>query len=94
MDSLAAVAASGNSPPVRSLACTEMSGSMRRREDAVRWPRRYKPAKTSSQRMGRPVQSSEWAKGVGSVLGQNRCALERITLTRVRWNSGSLVTGC
>lgn len=50
------MAASGTSPPVSSLACTEMSGCVPRRLEGLKGPRRVRPVKTSSKRIGKPVQ--------------------------------------
>ena len=57
MDLLASVTERGRRPPVSNFAWMEMSGWRSRREEGVKGPRRWRPVKTSSKRMGRPVQS-------------------------------------
>ena len=70
-----------------------MSGWVPRRVDGLKGPRRVMPVKTSSKRMGRPVQVFG---SVGAGEAENRECDSRMVFMRVRWNRGSLgrVSGC
>ena len=57
------------------------------RVEGLKGPRRVRPVKTSSKRMGRPVQEFG---AVGAGDAENRECESRMVFMRVRWNRGSL----